>query len=47
MINEFENRRNFMVEELSKLNKVLIIRFNGVFYIMVNIFVYLNIEFNG
>ncbi|OOM16297.1 pyridoxal phosphate-dependent aminotransferase [Clostridium saccharobutylicum] len=47
MINEFENRRNFMVEELSKLNKVSIIRPNGAFYIMVNISAYLNIEFNG
>lgn len=47
MINEFENRRNFMVEELDKLNEVSIIKPNGAFYIMVNISAYLNIEFNG
>ncbi|MBC2410974.1 pyridoxal phosphate-dependent aminotransferase [Clostridium saccharobutylicum] len=47
MINEFENRRNFMVEELGKLNEVSIIKPNGAFYIMVNISAYLNIEFNG
>ncbi|AGX44948.1 pyridoxal phosphate-dependent aminotransferase [Clostridium saccharobutylicum] len=47
MINEFENRRNFMVEELGKLNEVSIIKPNGAFYMMVNISAYLNIEFNG
>lgn len=45
MIQEFENRRNFMVNKLNKLNEVSIIKPNGAFYIMVNISAYLNTTF--
>ena len=47
MIKEFENRRNFMIERLEKLNDVSIIKPNGAFYIMVNISKYLNTNFKG
>lgn len=47
MVAEFENRRNFMVDKLSKINDVSIIKPNGAFYIMVNISAYLNTVFNG
>jgi aspartate aminotransferase len=45
MIKEFENRRNFMIYKLEKLNEVSIIRPSGAFYIMVNISAYLNTTF--
>ncbi|MDO5518371.1 MAG: aminotransferase class I/II-fold pyridoxal phosphate-dependent enzyme, partial [Clostridium sp.] len=47
MVAEFENRRNFMVDKLSKIKDVSIIKPNGAFYIMVNISAYLNTVFNG
>lgn len=47
MVSEFENRRNYMIDRLSKLNEVSIIRPNGAFYIMVNISSYFNTEFKG
>ncbi|MDR3593959.1 pyridoxal phosphate-dependent aminotransferase [Clostridium sp.] len=45
MIKEFENRRNFMIYKLEKLNEVSIIKPSGAFYIMVNISAYLNTTF--
>ncbi|MBW6408606.1 pyridoxal phosphate-dependent aminotransferase [Clostridium weizhouense] len=45
MINEFESRRNFMLDKLSKVNEVSIIKPNGAFYVMVNIEKYLNTTF--
>ena len=47
MIEEFENRRNFMADKLAKLKDISIIKPNGAFYIMVNISKYLNTNFNG
>lgn len=47
MIREFENRRNFMLDKLSKINELSILRPNGAFYIMVNIEKYLNTTFKG
>jgi aspartate aminotransferase len=47
MIKEFENRRNFMIFKLEKLNEITIIRPSGAFYIMVNISAYLNTTFKG
>ena len=47
MVKEFENRRNFMVDKLGKINGVSIIKPNGAFYIMVNISSYLNTSFKG
>ncbi|OOM79346.1 pyridoxal phosphate-dependent aminotransferase [Clostridium sp. BL-8] len=47
MVKEFENRRNFMIAKLEKLNEVTIIRPSGAFYIMVNISAYLNTTFKG
>lgn len=45
MIKEFENRRNFMISKLEKLNEISIIKPSGAFYIMVNISAYLNTTF--
>lgn len=45
MIKEFENRRNFMICKLEKLNEISIIKPSGAFYIMVNISSYLNTTF--
>ena len=45
MIKEFENRRNFMIYKLEKLNEISIIKPSGAFYIMVNISAYLNTTF--
>lgn len=47
MVAEFENRRNYMIDRLSSINDVSIIKPNGAFYIMVNISSYLNTEFKG
>ncbi|MBE6062450.1 MAG: pyridoxal phosphate-dependent aminotransferase [Clostridium butyricum] len=47
MVAEFEKRRNFMIDKLSKIDGISIIRPNGAFYIMVNISDYFNREFNG
>lgn len=47
MVKEFENRRNFMVDKLSKIDGVSIIKPSGAFYIMVNISSYLNTSFKG
>lgn len=47
MVAEFENRRNYMVDKLSKIDGVSIIKPNGAFYIMVNISAYLNTVFKG
>ncbi|KAI3350300.1 pyridoxal phosphate-dependent aminotransferase [Clostridium botulinum] len=47
MIKEFENRRNFMLDKLSKINELSVLRPNGAFYIMVNIEKYLNTTFKG
>jgi aspartate aminotransferase len=45
MIEEFENRRNFMIYKLEKLNEISIIKPSGAFYVMVNISSYLNTTF--
>jgi Aspartate/tyrosine/aromatic aminotransferase len=45
MVKEFENRRNFMIDKLEKLNQISIIKPSGAFYIMVNISEYLNTTF--
>lgn len=47
MIKEFENRRNFMIYKLEKLNEISIIKPSGAFYIMVNISAYLNTTFKA
>lgn len=47
MVKEFEKRRNFMIDRLSKIDGVSIIRPNGAFYIMVNISSYFNTSFKG
>lgn len=47
MVQEFESRRNFMVEKLNNLDGISIIKPNGAFYIMVNISEYLNTSLNG
>ena len=47
MVKEFERRRNFMVDRLSKIDGVSIIKPSGAFYIMVNISSYFNTTFKG
>ena len=47
MVKEFERRRNFMIDRLSKIDGVSIIKPNGAFYIMVNIASYFNKAFKG
>ena len=47
MVKEFERRRNFMIDRLSKIDGVSIIKPNGAFYIMVNIASYFNKTFKG
>ncbi|MDR5586558.1 MULTISPECIES: pyridoxal phosphate-dependent aminotransferase [Clostridium] len=47
MVKEFESRRNFMLDKLSKIDELSILRPNGAFYIMVNIEKYLNTTFKG
>ncbi|GEQ20085.1 aminotransferase [Clostridium butyricum] len=47
MVKEFERRRNFMVDRLSKIDGVSIIKPSGAFYIMVNISSYFNTIFKG
>ena len=42
MVEEFEKRRNYMVERISKIDKVSIIKPSGAFYVMLNIGEYLN-----
>ncbi|WP_252250274.1 pyridoxal phosphate-dependent aminotransferase [Clostridium sp. ZBS13] len=47
MVKEFENRRNFMLDKLIKIDELSVLRPNGAFYIMVNIEKYLNTTFKG
>ncbi|WP_252231554.1 pyridoxal phosphate-dependent aminotransferase [Clostridium sp. ZBS15] len=47
IVKEFESRRNFMLDKLSKIDELSILRPNGAFYIMVNIEKYLNTTFKG
>ncbi|AOR22884.1 pyridoxal phosphate-dependent aminotransferase [Clostridium taeniosporum] len=47
MVKEFESRRNFMLDKLSKIDELSVLRPNGAFYIMVNIEKYLNTTFKG
>lgn len=47
MVKEFERRRNFMIDRLSKIQEVSIIKPSGAFYIMMNISSYFNTKFNG
>jgi aspartate aminotransferase len=45
MVKEFEKRRNYMVERISKIDKVSIIKPSGAFYVMLNIGEYLKHSF--
>ena len=45
MVKEFERRRNFMVDKLSNIDGVSIIKPSGAFYIMVNVSSYFNTTF--
>lgn len=47
MVKEFERRRNFMIDRLSKIQGVSIIKPSGAFYIMMNISSYFNTVFKG
>ncbi|MGL5152869.1 MAG: pyridoxal phosphate-dependent aminotransferase, partial [Clostridium sp.] len=47
MIREFKNRRDYMINRLSKLQGISIIEPKGAFYVMINISSYLNEEING
>lgn len=47
MIAEFEKRRNFMVEKISDIKGLKIIKPNGAFYVMINIEKFFNKELNG
>lgn len=47
MINEFEKRRNYMVDRISKIEKLDFIKPNGAFYIMVCIKEYLGKSINN
>lgn len=47
MVGEFARRRDFMIDKLSKINGVSIIKPSGAFYIMVNVSDYFNTEFKG
>ncbi len=47
MVKEFERRRNFMVDKLSNIDGVSIIKPSGAFYIMVNVSSYFNTTFKG
>lgn len=47
MVKEFERRRNFMIDRLSKIQGVSIIKPSGAFYIMMNISSYFNTKFKG
>ncbi len=47
MVKEFSDRRNLMIDKLSTIENIDIIKPNGAFYIMINISKYLNKELNG
>lgn len=47
MVKEFEKRRNYMVDRISKIDKVSFIKPSGAFYVMLNIGEYLNHTFNS
>ena len=47
MINEFEKRRNYMVDRIESINNLSIIKPKGAFYIMINIEKCLGKEING
>ena len=47
MVIEFENRRNFMLDKLSKISGLSIIKPSGAFYIMIDISDYFNKVFKG
>lgn len=47
MVVEFENRRNFMLDKLSKISGLSIIKPSGAFYIMIDISDYFNKVFKG
>ncbi|GAB6167735.1 pyridoxal phosphate-dependent aminotransferase [Clostridium carnis] len=47
MIIEFEKRRNFMVDKISTIKGLSLIKPNGAFYVMVNISRYYGKELNG
>lgn len=47
MIIEFEKRRNFMVEKISYIGGLDIIKPNGAFYVMINIESFFNKQLNG
>ena len=47
MVSHFERRRNFMVDRISKIDRVSIIKPSGAFYVMLNIGRYLKHSING
>lgn len=47
MLNEFKNRRDFMVDRINKINKLSCLKPKGAFYVMVNISKTFNSEFKG
>lgn len=47
MVKEFERRRNYMVNRISEIDRVSIIKPSGAFYVMMNIGEYLNHSFNN
>jgi aspartate aminotransferase len=47
MVSHFERRRNFMVDRISKIDRVSIIKPSGAFYVMLNIGQYLKHSING
>lgn len=47
MVSHFERRRNYMVDRISKIDRVSIIKPSGAFYVMLNIGQYLKHSING
>ena len=47
MVSEFEKRRDYMVETLSQMKNISIIKPKGAFYVMVNIEKFIGKDFNG
>lgn len=47
MINEFEKRRNYMINRIESIDNLSIVKPKGAFYIMINIENYLGKEING
>ncbi|MGL4773743.1 MAG: pyridoxal phosphate-dependent aminotransferase [Clostridium sp.] len=47
MVQEFKKRRNYMINKLTKIPGISIIRPKGAFYVMINVSSYLNTVYNG